>query len=264
MIQSISDRFAVLRSNGEKALVAFVTAGDPSLDDLPAILDTLVEAGVDVIEVGLPFSDPIADGPVIQASSQRALDRGSTIAQVFQALGHCQIDIPIVLMGYYNSALRVGLSRFAEQARDSGVSGVILSDLPPDEASEWRSVCEANGIDPVFLVAPTSTDLRIESACKASRGFVYAVSRTGVTGARETVSGDATDLVRRSRLWTSIPICVGFGVSTPAQVRDICSFADGAVVGSWLVRLLHESWNGGSGRNEVLAKVRELKMATRT
>jgi tryptophan synthase alpha chain len=242
--------------------VLFVTAGDPGIGELPAVLETLASAGADVIEVGLPFSDPIADGPVIQASSQRALDRGTKTSDVLAALRGFD-RAPVVLMGYMNPILRRGLERFAREASEAGVAGTIVCDLTPDDADDWLRASREAGLDTVFLAAPTSTEARLARVCEASTGFVYAVSRTGVTGAALEAWGEARDLVGRLRGKTRLPVCVGFGVSGPADVREVCSFADGAIVGSRLVELLAERWDGGRGREEVASWVRGLKAATR-
>lgn len=262
-LSPLSARFADLGARGEKALVLFVTAGDPTLEDLPAILETLVEAGADVVEIGLPFSDPIADGPTIQASSQRALERGATPGKVLEALAAIQSPSPRVLMGYYNPVLRRGLDAFAAAASAAGVSGTIISDLTPEESDPWREASRRHGLDTIFLAAPTSTEERLQRACAKATGFVYAVSRTGVTGAGNQVPADVGALVRRVRAHTGTPVCVGFGISTPDHVRAVCEEADGAVVGSWLVDLLAREWDGGRGRQKVRAAVAALKAATR-
>ncbi|MCW5937929.1 MAG: tryptophan synthase subunit alpha [Fimbriimonadaceae bacterium] len=258
----ISETFEELRRRGEKALVLFVTAGDPSLDQLPAILDALAEGGADAIEVGLPFSDPIADGPTIQAASQRALDRGTRMADVFAALRGFD-RVPVVLMGYMNPIMRIGAERFATEASLAGVAGTILCDAIPEEATGWIETSRSHGLDNIFLCAPTSTEGRIEAACKAATGFVYAVSRTGVTGAGQEAPPEVRELVGRIRTHTDLPVCVGFGISRPDHVRMVCSVADGAVVGSWLVDLLADRWEDGRGRDEVVAAVRALKDATK-
>lgn len=257
----LADTFATLRSKGQKALILYVTAGDPSLEDLPAILDALAEGGADVIEVGLPFSDPIADGPTIQASTQRALDRGVTPSSVLSTLSHRSFSVPVVLMGYYNTILRRGLKEFASQAADCGVSGTILTDLSPEESEPWLNASKSAGLDTVFLAAPTSTDARLDAVCRCSSGFVYVVSRTGVTGAESTVGGDVSTLVERVKARTDLPVCVGFGISTPEHVREISKVADGAVIGSWLVNRLTD-WQGGSGRASLVRDLREMKAAT--
>lgn len=260
---AIDSRFARLRAQGEKALVLYVTAGDPTLEALPEILRALEDAGADLLEVGIPFSDPIADGPVIQAASQRALERSTTPQAVLEALVKACVEVPIVLMGYYNTMLRRGLASAALEARQAGVDGFIVCDLIPEEAGDWVSAARSAGLDTVFLAAPTSTDERVEMVCRHSTGFVYAVSRTGVTGASEQVPAEAFHLVDRIQARTTTPVCVGFGVSKPEHVRAVCSRADGAVVGSWLVDRLAQDWSTAEGRKALLDEVRSLKAATR-
>lgn len=258
-IQSVFER---LKERREKALVVFLTAGDPHLSQLPDLLSAVQAGGADIIEVGVPFSDPIADGPVIQAASQRALESGTTLRGVLETLSRCDVRVPIVLMGYYNPILRYGLQAFAKAARMAGASGTIVCDLTPEEASDWLKASHENELDCIFLGAPTSTDGRLEQVAKCSTGFVYAVSRTGVTGTGANLWQSAYGLVERIRAHTSIPVCVGFGVSKPDHVREVCSFADGAVVGSSVVQLIQSSWNGGSGRDDLTSFIRELKAAT--
>jgi len=262
-MSALSDRFQALSARGEKALVCYFTAGDPSLDGLPKIVSTLEEAGADVIEIGMPFSDPIADGPTIQASSQRALDRGVTPKCVLDAISKAEASVPLVLMGYTNPVYRWGFEKFAQDAKSAGLSGTILSDLTPEESDEWTNTCRAAGLDTIFLAAPTSTDSRLVKVCAKSTGFVYAVSRTGVTGAGSEAPPEVKDLVSRIKSRTELPVCVGFGISRPEHVRMVCEVANGAVVGSWLVDLLATSWQAGSGRAEILDRVAELKSATR-
>jgi tryptophan synthase alpha chain len=262
-VAKLAERLETLRARGEKALVTFVTAGDPSLGDLPAIVDALVEGGSDVVEVGIPFSDPFGEGPTIQLSSQRALDAGVTPKSILAALSGVRADVPLVPMGYYNPVLRFGLREFAFAATEAGASGTIISDLVPDEAETWAQASADAGLDTVFLAAPTSTETRIQEVASLSTGFVYAVSRTGVTGAESAVPPEVQGLVARIRAETERPICVGFGISKPEHVRMVCEVADGAVVGSALVSLLHRRWNGGAGRDEVIDFVRQLKAATR-
>lgn len=259
---AIAAKFSELKERKEKALVVFATAGDPSISDLPMIVSAIQKGGADIIELGVPFSDPIADGPVIQASSQRALDSGTTPRAVVDMLSSCLLKVPVVLMGYYNPILKYGLERFAKDAHIAGASGTIVCDLTPEEASSWVEASRNRGLDNIFLTAPTSTDERIEQVAKASTGFVYAVSRTGVTGTGSTISHSAEGLVARIRQHTDTPVCVGFGVSTPGHVREVCSFADGAVVGSSVVKLIESSWNGGAGREELASYIRLLKDAT--
>jgi tryptophan synthase alpha chain len=259
----LSATFDALRSKHEKALVLFITAGDPSLEELPEILDALVEGGADVIELGLPFSDPIADGPTIQASSQRALDLGVTPTAVLAKLGECKVPVPIVLMGYFNPILRKGLPEFARDAKAAGASATIVSDLTPEESDGWLAVSKSNNLDTIFLAAPTSTDERLDAVCSRASGFVYAVSRTGVTGAQSSVPEDVPALVGRLKERTQVPVCVGFGISTPDHVRAVARVADGVVVGSWLVTKLSELWDHGNGRSELVRQIRALKEATK-
>jgi tryptophan synthase alpha chain len=262
-VSAIREKFANLAERGESALVCFVTAGDPTLEELPNILMTLAEAGCDVIEVGIPFSDPIADGPTIQASSQRALDRGVTPKAVLETLASVSSGLPpIVLMTYTNIAMHPSFAEFARSAKEAGVSGVILSDMIPEEAEEWIRAAQAEGLDTIFLVAPTSTERRVQLASEASSGFVYCVSRTGVTGAANEVPPDVVQTVARVKMYCSLPVCVGFGISKPEHVRMVSSVAEGAVVGSALVDLLAKGWP--ANRDEVREFVATLKAATRS
>jgi tryptophan synthase alpha chain len=260
---TIGTKFESLKAAGEKALVLFFTAGDQPLADLPNIVETLVEGGADLIEVGIPFSDPFGEGPTIQGSSQRSLDRGTTPTGVLNAIAKVQTDVPMVTMGYYNPVLAFGLERYAQALGAAGACGSIISDLVPDEADDWCLAAASAKVDTIFLAAPTSTEKRITEVAQKSTGFVYAVSRTGVTGAGSEVPPEVTGLVSRIRERTSKPICVGFGISRPEHVRLVASVADGAVVGSWLVDLLHAKWDEGRGANEVKAAVKLLKDATR-
>lgn len=262
-VSLIQTAFARMKERGEKALIPFVTAGDPDLAQLPAILQTLQEAGADLVEVGIPFSDPIADGPTIQAASQRALDRGVTPPAVLDAIHRAGLEIPIIAMGYLNPMVRRGLGAFACDAREAGVSGVIVCDLTPDPESEpWNSAAQAAGLDTIYLAAPTSTEDRLKRVAQASTGFIYAVSRTGVTGAGTQAPHEVKGLVEKLRSCSDKPVCVGFGVSKPEHVKMVCGVADGAVVGSSLVDLLHLAWDSGKGRSLILEKIRALKEAT--
>lgn len=240
-----------------------MTGGDPSLEALPEIAEALQEAGADLLEIGVPFTDPIADGPVIQASSQRALDRGVRPSQVLEKLSHVSLEIPVVLMGYFNSAHRVGLAQYAKNIAEVGVSGTIMCDLIPEEADEWISASKSAVLDTVFLAAPTSTLERQKVVCQVSTGFVYAVSRTGVTGTGSEVAVSTEGLVGSLRGFTDVPVCVGFGISKPDHVRAVCEYADGAIVGSWLVDRLARDWTDRAARKTLLDEVRELKKATR-
>jgi tryptophan synthase alpha chain len=245
----ISERFAALRTRGKRAFVAFVTAGDPSLERTIEVALQLEEGGADVLELGVPFSDPLADGPVIQRASERALQRGTTLVRVLDAVRRIRekSSLPLLLFTYVNPVLRFGLKEAAAAARDAGVDGVLLTDVPPEEASAWIEIARAADLDTVFLAAPTSPEPRLRRVADASRGFVYAVSRTGVTGEKDALSADAGPLVGRLRALTSEPVALGFGISTPEQVAAAASVADGVVVGSALVRFLEEQPKGDVG-----------------
>lgn len=258
----IGQTFERLKSQGERALVTFVTAGDPSLDALPEVLSLLESAGADIIEVGIPFSDPIADGPTIQASSQRALDRGVTPTMVLQTLAKCSVKVPIVLMGYLNPIMRMGLTTFTRAAKASGAHGVIVCDVTPEDAVEWIESAKGE-LETIFLAAPTSTKDRLERVAQASSGFIYAVARTGVTGHEGQGESGAEDLVGRLRTLSAKPIAVGFGISTPEQVADVCRFADGAIVGSALVQRIADTWTEPNGPAQIAEYVRSLKSATK-
>jgi len=242
----IGARFEQLRREGRKAFVAFLTAGDPSPDRTVAAALELQSAGVDVLELGVPFSDPLADGPVIQRASERALGRGVTLAGVLDMVRRIRerSPLPLLLFSYLNPLLRLGLPRLAREAREAGLDGVLVTDLPPEEACEWLGIARGEGLDTVFLASPTSPGERLRRVAEASRGFVYAVSRTGVTGERDALSADAGPLVERLRALTREPVVLGFGISTPEQVAAASAAADGVVVGSALVRFLEEHPDG--------------------
>ena len=245
----IAAAFARPRSGGGKAFVAFLTAGDPSLDRTVSAALELEAAGVDVLELGVPFSDPLADGPVIQRSSERALSRGVTLARVLDVVREMRrkSQLPLVLFSYLNPLLQRGLERVAREAAQAGVDGVLVTDLPPEEGEAWISAARAAEIDTIFLASPTSPDERLRKVAEASRGFVYAISRTGVTGERQALSDDARPLVARLRALTRVPVALGFGISTPEQVKEAAAAADAVVVGSALVRFLEEHPQGDLG-----------------
>ncbi len=245
----IADRLARCKAEARPAFVAFLTAGDPSLErTLRAALE-LDAAGVDVLELGVPFSDPLADGPVIQRSSERALARGVTLARVLELVREIrqESELPLVLFSYLNPLLQRGLARVAVEAAAAGVDGVLVTDMPPEEGSEWIAAARAAGIDTIFLASPTSPDERLRRVAEASRGFVYAISRTGVTGERQSLSDDARPLVARLRGLTQVPVALGFGISSPEQVKQAAAAADAVVVGSALVRFLEEHPQGDLG-----------------
>ena len=245
----IATRLAQCKAEGRPAFVAFLTAGDPSLERTVSAALELEQAGVDVLELGVPFSDPLADGPVIQRSSERALSRGVTLARVLELVREIRkaSQLPLVLFSYLNPLLQRGLERVAREAAQAGVDGVLVTDLLPEEGEAWISAARAAEIDTIFLASPTSPDERLRKVAEASRGFVYAISRTGVTGERQALSDDARPLVARLRALTRVPVALGFGISTPEQVKQAAAAADAVVVGSALVRFLEEHPQGDLG-----------------
>lgn len=233
----LSDKLDSRRSQQKKGFIPFVTAGDPDLETSLSIVLKLAELGADVIELGVPFSDPMADGPTIQHSSQRALKNGTTLSDVMDLAVDVRkrSDVPLVLFSYYNPIFRFGLDNFVSAAAKAGVDGLLLTDVIEVEANVISKKLAASEIDLISLVAPTTSDARLESICENARGFIYAVSRAGVTGARESTSSTAEKLVKRTRQFTDLPVVVGFGISTVSQIRDVWRYADAAVVGSAIV-----------------------------
>ncbi len=241
---AIAEAFARCEAEGRAAFVPYLCAGDPDLERTPELLEALVSAGADVIELGVPFSDPIADGPTVQKAASRALEAGTTVSGILGlvAENRQRLGVPIVLFTYFNPIHRRGVRTFAEQAAASGVDGVLCVDLPPEEAEdETVPAFLANGLDPIFLVAPTSTDLRIKSVARVSKGFVYYVSRTGVTGERDSLPAELVSDLARLRKKVKLPVAVGFGISTPVQVAEVAAVAQGVVVGSSLVRVIEDN-----------------------
>ncbi len=259
----IARRFEELRSRGEMGLVAFMTAGDPSLAATESFVLALAQAGADVIELGVPFSDPVADGPAIQRSSERALRAGTTLAGVLKVVESIRrkSDVALVLFSYYNPVLQMGLERFARSAADAGADGVLITDLTPEEAGDYRRIVQAHGLDTIFLAAPTSPDERLASIAEVTSGFLYVISRTGVTGTNESLPEDLPALVRRVRRATQLPIAVGFGISLPGHVSVLGGLADAAVVGSALVQEIEQAASVDAAREAVSARVRALKQA---
>jgi tryptophan synthase alpha chain len=224
-------------------LVAYITCGDPSLDVSREVALAALRAGADVIELGVPFSDPVADGPVIQRASERALHHGTNLGGVLDVARKIrqQSKAGLIIFSYLNPILQFGLEKFCAAAAEAGVDGALVTDLPVEEAGEYLRAMKAHKLAPVFLAAPTSTDKRLRDVAKHSRGFVYAISRTGITGTRQEVAGDARALVERLRTHTKLPIAVGFGVSTPEQFAEVSRFADAAVVGSAIVQTIEQN-----------------------
>lgn len=239
----LAHTFASLKGRPRPGLVAYVTGGDPDAARSLAVVRAIAEAAADVIEIGVPFSDPIADGPVIQRAAERGLAAGMTLAGVLDMVAEVRktIQTPIVLFTYVNPVLRMGTEAFVARAAEVGVDGVLLLDLPIEEAAPMRDALDQHGIDMVFLVSPTTTEARLREAARLGRGFLYAISRLGVTGATATMAGTARPVVERLRAVTSLPIALGFGVSTPAHVREVCAYADAAVVGSALVQAIADA-----------------------
>jgi tryptophan synthase alpha chain len=265
-VSGIERRFAALRERGEGALVVFVVAGHPDESATDEVLLTIADAGADIIELGLPFSDPLADGPVIQAASQRALAGGVTPRRVLEIAGRFRRarDLPLVVMTCYNPIWQFGATDFARESAAVGVDGLIVTDLPPEESKDWVAAARANNLDTILLLAPTSSTDRIKKVVDLATGFVYCVSRMGVTGARAELPSDLRGLVGRIRAETAKPVVVGFGISRPEHVAEVCRLADGAVVGSAVVSLIDRE-QGSAGLGDAVARfVRELKAATRS
>jgi len=243
----IEERFKALKEEGRKAFVVYLTAGDPDLEATEKLIPALEAAGVDIIEIGVPFSDPTADGPIIQAASQRALKQGTTLEKILAMIASLRrtSGIPIVLFGYYNPILSYGTEKFAADAAASGVNGLLVVDLPPEEADELRRYTDPVGLDFITLIAPTTDPKRARNILRGATGFVYFISVTGVTGTAVPRTEDIRCDLERIKRMTTLPIAVGFGISTPEQAAAIAPLADGVVVGSALVRLIAEK--GGSG-----------------
>jgi tryptophan synthase alpha chain len=238
----IDRTFKGLKERGRSALIPFLMAGDPDLETTEALVLKMAECGADIIELGIPFSDPLADGPTIQAASQRALRNGTGLKDIFSLAERLKgLDLPLVLMTYFNPVLRFGLREFAEACHKSGVDGIILPDLPPEEAGAWIEEARRKDLDTIFLIAPTSPPERVQLASRFSRGFLYYVSLTGVTGTRQSVADGLEAAVRRIKKDVQTPVAVGFGISTSEQVKEVGSFADGVIVGSAVVKIIEEN-----------------------
>lgn len=260
----ISRRFEELQQKREKALVTFVTAGDPDLSVTEEIVLALEEGGVDIIELGVPFSDPMADGPTIQLSSERALASGTTLPKILEMVKSVRrrSEIPLLLMGYYNPVFLYGVERFFADAALAGVDAVLIVDLPPEEAGECKKAADANDVDLIFLLTPTSDASRIAKVAGLARGFIYYVSVTGVTGARKELSASLRAEVAHIKEKTSTPVVAGFGISDPAQAAEAARLADGVVVGSALVKLF-EQFAGEELKEKVRAFSAALKQGIR-
>lgn len=263
----LSDRFAELRKKDEGALVVFAVAGHPTQELSADLLLAIADAGADAIELGLPFSDPLADGPVIQAASQTALAQGMTPTRVLGLAAELRRrrDVPLVVMTCYNPIRQFGVPAFARACAEAGVDGVIVTDLPPEEAEAvgWLEAARSQAVDTIFLLAPTSPPERVKKVVDLATGFVYCVSRMGVTGARSELPADLRQLVGRIRAETAKPVAVGFGISRPEHVAEVCGMADGAVVGSAVVALMARTGRAAGLAQAVSELVAELKAATR-
>ena len=265
----ISRKFADLRASGELGIVAYITAGDPTLDATLKFVLALAGAGADVIELGVPFSDPLADGPTIQRASERALKSGTTLAGVLNLVRRIRQssppanEVPLVLFSYYNPILQMGLEKFASAAAASGADGVLATDLTPEESADYRRILATHHLDTIFLGAPTSTDERLAKVAACSSGFLYLISRTGVTGAKDALPDDLASLLRRVRAVTNLPIAVGFGISLPGHVSVLGGLADAAVIGSALVSEIEKAQSVDAAASALAEKIRPLKDAAR-
>lgn len=261
MLSRISDAFVRMKQERRTGLVTYVTAGDPDMGRSAAILHALDRAGADVIEVGVPFSDPLADGPVIQRATERALAAGANLGTILDMLDRVRsrLRVPIVLFTYANPLLRMGLETFSRRAAQAGVDGVLVLDLPIEEAGEFRETVAVRGIDAIFLLSPTTTRERIRKAAQLGSGFLYGISRLGVTGVRDQVASGARELVERIRRETSMPVALGFGISRPEHVRQIGQWAEAAVVGSGLVGVIADNNAASDLIDRVESYVRWLK-----
>ncbi|HSE22175.1 MAG TPA: tryptophan synthase subunit alpha [Pyrinomonadaceae bacterium] len=252
----ISQVFSHLKKQDRKAFVPFVTAGDPDLATTGKLLVELARAGAGVIELGVPFSDPMADGPVIQRASERALENEFGLDEIFQLVEQfrSESETPIILFSYFNPLLQYGFKRLCQEAKRVGIDGVLVTDLTPEEATEFSAELRAHDLDMIFLIAPTSTDVRLRLVAKHASGFIYAVSRAGVTGTRQSVSSEAEKLVTRMRAFSDLPIVVGFGISSLSQVAAVEKYADGVVVGSAIVAEIERA----KGRDDIVAHIGEF------
>ena len=257
----LSEAFVQLRAAGRPGLVTYVTAGDPDLARTGGILRALDRAGVDVLEVGVPFSEPLADGPVIQRATERALAAGSTLPKVLDLLAslRSELRVPVVIFSYANPILRFGMERFADRAVEAGVDGVLVLDLPIEEAGEFHALMASRAIDTILLLSPTTSDERLRQAVQLGSGFLYAISRLGVTGVRDQLADGAEAMVGRIRAVTDMPVALGFGISRPEHVREVGRWADAAVVGSALVNVIAEAGASPDLESRVEEYVRWLK-----
>jgi len=263
MMSRIATKLEGLKVKGQKALIPYIMAGDPDLDTTGRLVIEMERAGADMIELGVPFSDPLADGPTIQRAAIRALQEGVTLKKVFELVRGLrkQTQVPIILMLYYNLIFKYGEEKFVRDAVKAGVDGVITPDLPPDEASVLIGEARNSGLDLIFLLAPTSSPERIRLVAKKGSGFIYYVSLTGVTGARAALDKGIADKVEEIRRASDRPVCVGFGISTPEQAKDVAKLADGVIVGSAIVGVIEKSADAADAVRRVAAFVGDMKKA---
>ena len=252
----ITETFAALYARREVALIPYITAGDPDLEATFDIVQELARQGADIIELGVPFSDPMADGPTHQRAAERALQSGTSLARILDMVQRLRqsVNVPIILFSYYNPIFRYGGERFAQDARAAGVDGVLCVDLPPEEANELKRETDKQDLDLIFLLAPTSSLARARAVLTRARGFVYYVAVTGVTGARTTLPDDLSEMVRRIRALSPVPVGVGFGISSPAQVAEVAQLADAVIVGSAISQIIEAH----QGQADLLPKVGEF------
>jgi tryptophan synthase alpha chain len=249
----IDSKFRELKKANRKALIAYITAGDPNLKVTEDLAVSFESAGVDIIELGIPFSDPMADGTTIQAASKRALDRGITLSKIFETVKNIRrkTQIPMAFMTYYNPVFCYGEDKFIAKCKEIGIDGLIIPDLPPEEASHLRAIAKKAGIAVIFFIAPTSEDSRIKANSAASTGFVYYVALTGVTGTKQADSSQVVKHIRHAKKFTSQPVCAGFGISTAQQVKDISKAADGVIIGSAIIKEIEKQ----AGKSDLVKQV---------
>lgn len=261
----IENKFAELKDKRGKALIAYIMAGDPSLEDTERLIIELEKAGADLIELGIPFSDPLADGPTIQKAAARALEQNVSLRDVIDLVRRIRkvSQVPIIFMSYYNPVFKYGEEKFVSDAVKAGVDGIIVPDLPPEEAGSLTAFARGKGLDTIFLLAPTSDEDRIKTVCSNSTGFIYYVSLTGVTGTREGVAKDIKGMVRKIKGHTKNPVAVGFGISRPEQAKEISSWADGVIVGSAIVKIIEENIGKKTMPKKVHDFVKTLKVGMR-
>lgn len=257
----IEKKFKELAARGEKALISYIMAGDPTLEATEKLIPELEKGGADLIELGIPFSDPLADGPTIQRAAVRALNKGVSLRDAIDLVKKVRkvSQVPLIFMSYYNPIFQYGEERFVKDAVKAGVDGVIVPDLPPEEAEDLIAHSRKNGLDTIFLLAPTSNEERIKKVCRISTGFIYYVSLTGVTGVREGLSRDIGSMVKKIKSCTKTPVAVGFGISRPKQAKEISYLADGVIVGSAIVKVIEGNIGKKSMPRQVSAFVRGIK-----